>query len=68
MYLIGTRVTVIGTSRLPSSPRTKRLIGRTGTVALHENGLNIVTGLGPLGGLVGHAFADGDLVPADRSR
>jgi hypothetical protein len=64
MYLIGTRVTVVGTSRLPKSRRNTRLIGRTGTVALHENGLNIVTGLGPLAGLVGHAFTDTDLTPA----
>lgn len=63
MYLIGTRVTVTGTSRLPKSRRNARLIGRTGTVTLHEDGLNIVTGLGPLGGLVGHAFTDDDLTP-----
>ncbi|MFF8589986.1 hypothetical protein ACF061_00860 [Streptomyces sp. NPDC015220] len=66
MYLIGTRVTVVSTSRLPS-PRAKRLIGRTGTVTLHENDLNIVTGLGLLGGLVGYAFTDDDLAPASRS-
>jgi len=68
MYLVGTRVTVTGISRLPESRRNARLIGRTGTVALHENGLNIVTRLGPLGGLVGHAFTDDDLTPASRPR
>ncbi|MFF9309946.1 hypothetical protein ACF1BS_03455 [Streptomyces sp. NPDC014748] len=68
MYLIGTRVKVTGTSRLPSSPRTSRLVGRTGTVTLHEHGLNIVTGLTLLGGLVGHAFTDDDLTPAEQAR
>lgn len=68
MFLIGSRVTVTGTSRLPSTPRTARLIGRTGTVALHENGLNIVTGLGALGRWVGYAFTDDDLNPTTHSR
>lgn len=60
MYPIGTRVTVTGTSHLPQR-NASRLIGRTGTVDLHENGLNIVSGLTLLGGA--YAFADNDLNP-----
>lgn len=68
MYLIGTRVTVTGTSCLPKKDWAARLIGRTGTVTLHENGLNIVTGLTIAGRLVGYAFTDDDLAPAGHNR
>jgi len=46
----------------PTNP-PRRLIGRSGTVWGHENGMNIVTGLTILGSLRGQAFADDRLTP-----
>lgn len=54
----GARVTIRSVDHLPKAP--KHLIGRAGVVGDHENGMNIVTGLGWV--ITGYyAFADGDL-------
>jgi hypothetical protein len=64
MFPIGTRVTVRSVDHLGGGKPPTKLIGRTGTVWGHENGMNLVTGLTALGGLRAQAFADQHVTPA----
>lgn len=61
MYSVGTRVTVKSVNHLGNGKPPCHLIGRTGTVCGHENGMNLIAGLTILGSLRAQAFADNHL-------
>jgi hypothetical protein len=66
MYPSGSRVTVLSVDHLVPPHKHRQLIGRTGTVWEHENGMNIVAGLtwhDRVSGL--HVFGDQHLEPAE---
>lgn len=63
-YPPGTRVTVRSVDHLITPGKHRHLLGRTGTITGHENGMNIVTGLTWHDRVTGlHVFADVDLEP-----
>jgi hypothetical protein len=60
---IGTRVVVRKADHLGNGKPPRRLVGRTGVVIDHENGMNIVSLLTPLDWITGlRAFADTDVI------
>ncbi len=60
MLPTGTRVTIRSVDHLANPKKHRHLIGRLGVVGDHENGMNIVTGIGWV--ITGYyAFADDDL-------
>jgi hypothetical protein len=59
-YPTGSRVTIRSVSHLDKPHKKQHLIGRQGVIGDHENGMNIVAGIGWV--IAGyHAFADDDL-------
>lgn len=62
MLPTGSRVTIRFVQHLARPHKHQHLIGRTGTVVDHENGMNIVAGLTWHDRATGlHVFADDDL-------
>ena len=62
MYPTGTRVTVRSIDHLAKPEKKQHLLGKTGTVIDHENGMNIVADLTWHDWATGlHVFADDDL-------
>jgi len=62
MLPTGTRVTIRSVDHLAKPRKLQHLLGRTGTVVDHENGMNIVAGLTWHDRATGlHVFADNDV-------
>ena len=46
MYPTGTRVTIRSVDHLAKPGKLRHLVGREGVVGDHDNGMNIITGIG----------------------
>lgn len=57
MLRTGTCVTITSVDHLPKPSKHRNLIGRQGIVGDHENGMNIITGIGSVVGGY-YAFPD----------
>lgn len=69
MLPIGTRVTIQSVDHLAHNGQPKRthlrLLGRTGVVTMHDDGMNVISGLGRFERFLGYwTFDDDQLTPA----